>query len=131
MRSAAGSGLGAGCDQVGNCFGLRQVDLVVEKGALGKLTGLGQPQPVQYGLPCGRIDQGRDFQAPRQQQLHNQRATMALQFQHVFASEGMRGGKEECQALVERSAVGCAKRQVGGFTRAQTAPQQALHKAAQ
>ena len=45
----AGRRLGAGVNQVGNRLGLGQIDLVVQKGALGELTRLGQAQAGQYG----------------------------------------------------------------------------------
>jgi hypothetical protein len=47
--------LGAGVDQVGNGLGLRQVDLVVEKGALGELAGPRQPQTGQPWLARARV----------------------------------------------------------------------------
>jgi hypothetical protein len=52
---AARRRLGAGVDQVGNRLGLRQVDLVVEKGPLGEFARLGHAQAGQGGLACGRV----------------------------------------------------------------------------
>jgi len=36
--------LGLGCREIGNGFSLQQIELAVEKGAAGKLAGLGEPQ---------------------------------------------------------------------------------------
>ena len=45
-----------------------------------------------------------------QQKIHDHRPTVAVQFQHVFASEGVRGREVQRQSLIERRAVRIAKR---------------------
>ena len=52
-RRRARRRFGAGVDQVGDGFGLREVELVVEEGALGELAGLGDAQ-VRQSRAAGR-----------------------------------------------------------------------------
>src|ERR1017187_4804765 len=54
-RRRARRRFGARLDQVGDGFGLSQVELVVEKGTLGEFAGLGEPQPRQPRLPAGWV----------------------------------------------------------------------------
>ncbi|BCB28791.1 hypothetical protein SKTS_36770 [Sulfurimicrobium lacus] len=72
--------------QVCDALGLRQIELVVKKGALCELTGLGQA--------CAEI------QTPLEQALHHGVSTMALQFKHVFTGKGMRRGEKQRDALI-------------------------------
>ena len=124
---AARRGFGAGIDQIGNRFGLGQVDLVVEKRAFGELAGLGQAQARQQGL-ARAIGLRRGFEAAREQQLQHHRAAMRLQFKHVFTGITVRAGEEQRQAMVNRLALGIAQRQIGGFAGFQFAPAQPLHQ---
>ncbi len=109
LRRRAGRRFGGGIDQVSHSFGLRQVELVIQKSAVGKLTGLRQAQAKLF----------TGFQAALQQHLQHHRAAMALQFQHVFAGIGMRCGEVERQALVDHAAVGIDEAGVGGMARLQ------------
>ena len=63
-------------DQIGDRFSLSQIQLAIEKGATTEFTGLGEA--------------GTEVKAARQQHLHDDRATVSLQFKNVFASKGMR-----------------------------------------
>ena len=124
---AARSGLGAGVDQIGNGLGLCQVDLVVQKCALGELARLSQTQAGQGGLATAR--QGlRRFQATRQQQLQHYRAAVRLQLQHVFAGVAVRRRKVQRQPLVDRLAVGGFERQIRRLARLQSLAAQQLHQ---
>ena len=76
----AGGLLGTRLDQVGHRFGLRQVHLVVEEGALGELAG---PREPQAGVGTG-------FEHALQQHLHHDGAAVALQLEHGLAGVGMR-----------------------------------------
>ena len=102
---AARRGLGARIDQVGDGFGLRQVDLVVEEGALGELARLGHAQARR----------GARFQAARQQQLQHHRPAVGLQFEHVLAGKRVRPREVDRQPLVDGAAVGGEEGQVGRF----------------
>ena len=77
----------AGIDEIGDGFGLRQIDLVVVKGALGEFTGPRAPRA--------------ELQAARDQRFEDDRAAMALQLEHVLAGVGMRAGKEQREADVD------------------------------
>jgi hypothetical protein len=92
LQRAAGrarGGLGAGVDEVGHGLGLREVELVVEEGALRELARLGQAA-ARAGL-----------QAARQQQLQQHRAAVGLQLEHVLAGVGVRRREVQRQALVD------------------------------
>ena len=75
---------GGGGNQISHAFRLRQIKLVVEESALGKLAWLSQARA--------------QFEAALQHQLQHGRATMTLQLQHIFAGVGMRRGKEQSDA---------------------------------
>ena len=62
-RCRAGGCFGAGVNQVGNGFGLRQVYLVVEESALGELTRLRCPQARQANAATGRVNSSCCFDA--------------------------------------------------------------------
>ena len=111
---ATGGGGGAGVDQVGHGFGLRQVELAVQKGAFGEFAGPRQPQAGQQFFSR--------LQAARQQQLQHDGAAMGLQLQHVFAGVGVRRGEKERQSVVDGAAVCVQKRQIGGLPRLQRSP---------
>ena len=125
---AAGCCFCAGVDQIGNRFGLRQIDFVVQKSTFRKLTRLRHPQTRQTRLARGRVGFGRRLEATRYQQLQHHRPTVRLQLQHVFTGEGVRGHKVQRQAVVNRAAIGIGKRQVGGFTGFQLPPAQRLNQ---
>ncbi|ANY61086.1 hypothetical protein MA05_01965 [Comamonas aquatica] len=126
---AARRRLGAGVDQVGNRLGLGQVDLVVEEGALGELTGLGQAQAGQDRGAVGprRL---RGLQAARQQQLQHHGAAVGLQLQHVLAGVAVRAGEVQRQAMVDGRALGVLEGQVAGLARLQVLAQQVAHQGA-
>jgi hypothetical protein len=87
----ASCGGGAGVDQVGNRFGLRDVDFAVQEGALRELAG-----PRQAAA---------EFEQALQQQIDDERAAVALDFQHVFAGVRRRRGKVQGEALIHAVAV--------------------------
>ena len=62
-----------GVNQVSDGFGLRQIDLLVEKGPQRKLARLRQARAK--------------LTAAGQQLAHDNRTTMTLKFEHVFAGE--------------------------------------------
>jgi hypothetical protein len=128
---AACRSFGAGVDQVGNRFGLGQVDLVVQKSALRKLAGLRHAQAGQTRPACGRVHFGRCLQTPRHQQLQNHRPAMRLQLQHVFAREGVRGHKMQSQAMVNRAAIGIGEGQIRRLSRLDRAATQGLNQGVQ
>jgi hypothetical protein len=103
---AAGGGLGAGVDQIGDGFGLREVNLVVQKSAFGELTGGGYAQTNFF----------TSLQAARQQELQYHRPAVGLQFQHIFTRVAMRCREVDGQALVDGRAVFGFKGQVGGLS---------------
>ncbi len=82
---------GPAVDEVGDRFGLRKVELVVQERPLRELSGFGLPR-----TKCQRTPQ---------QQVEYHRAAMALEFQHVFAGQRVRRRKVESDALVDRFAV--------------------------
>src|SRR5690606_10543461 len=79
--------LGAGFDEVGNGLGLRQVQLVVEKGALTEFAGARQS--------------GAELDAAGQQHVEHHRATVTLQFQYVFAGKRVGPGEVQQQAFIQ------------------------------
>ena len=120
-RRRARRRLSAGVDQVGNGFGLGQIDLVVQKCPLCELSRLGDPQLGQARHAGERIERSACFQAAGQQQLQNDRAAMRLQLQHVFARIGMRRRKINRQALVNHLTLRITKGQVAGLAGGQAA----------
>ena len=82
---------GAAVDEVGDRFGLREVELVVQERPLRELSGFGLARAER--------------QDTAQQHVEHHRAAMALEFQHVFAGERVRRRKVERDALVDRVAV--------------------------
>ena len=108
---------GAGINQVGNGFSLRQVDLVIQKSPFSELSGLRHPYLRQTGLTVRRIDLASRFQATRQQQLKHDRAAMRLQLQHILAGIGMRRGEKNRQPLINHLTLRILKRQISRLTR--------------
>jgi len=92
-----------GFDQVGNGFGLRKVELVVEEGTFGKFTGARQPR-----TQC---------QHAAQQQVEHHRTAMALQLEDVLAGEGMRSLEKNREPLVEHAAIVVMERREQGMAR--------------
>jgi len=89
-RGARG-GRGAGIDEIGDRFGLGDVDLAVEKCPFAELAG---PRHA-----------AAKFEEPLQHQVEHQCAAVALKLQDVFAGE--RGGRRKIQgqALVQAPAL--------------------------
>jgi hypothetical protein len=62
-REAAGcrprGGAGRGIDEIGDAFGLCQVELVVEKRALSEFAGKGEPRPQLEATPQDQSKDGR------------------------------------------------------------------------
>ncbi len=85
----------AAVDQVGNRLGLGEIELVVEEGAFGEFAGPRQTRA--------------EFDDARQQHVHDHRTAVTVQFQHVFAGEGMRGGKVQGDAVVDDVVVAVAE----------------------
>ena len=78
---------GTGFNQIGNGFGLGQIQLVIEKGPFAEFTGAGQTgTAIQTGL---------------EQHIHDHRAAVTVQLQHVFTGKGVRAGKVQGQPLVD------------------------------
>ncbi|MNV60864.1 hypothetical protein D3C71_1533450 [compost metagenome] len=105
--------LGTGVDQVGNRFGLRQIQLVIKEGTLGKFAGTGDTHAGQR-------------QYAFEQQIEDNRPAVALQFQHVFAGKRVRARKPQRDALVQSGAFGITERQVIGVTRLRQFAEQGL-----
>ena len=78
----------AGIDQIRNRFGLRQIELVVEKGALREFARMGQSR--------AKLQHSRDYS------LHDHRSAVPVQLEHVLARVGMRRRKEQREACVDR-----------------------------
>jgi len=115
LRCAARCRFGTGVDQVGDGFRLRQINLVVQKCALGKLTGGSQTQTRKQRLVVGSIRLLCNLQASCEQKLQHHRATMRLQLQHIFPGEGMRRGEIDRKAPVYGAAIGITKGKVDGL----------------
>ena len=79
-RCRANAGGRRGADEIGHRFGLSEVDLVVEKRALGELTRLGKARA--------------EIEAALQHQRQNGRAAVSLQLENVFARVRRRRGEE-------------------------------------
>ncbi len=105
--------LGAGVDQIGDRFGLRQIELVVEKRAFGELAGPGDAHVGQR-------------QHALEQQIEDHRPAVALQFQHVFAGKGVRPREPQRDALIEGGAGSVAERQIVSVARLRQLAEQRL-----
>ncbi len=102
-------GLGAGIDQVGDGFGLRQVEFAVEERALRELAWLRQAQMRQSRALRGGFDFGAGLETARQQQLQYHRSAMGLQLEDVFAGIRTRRREVERQTAVDGLAPGVAQ----------------------
>ena len=74
-------------DQVAHCLGLGEIDAAAQKGALGKLTGIGQT----------RARRERVFHQGSQ----DHRRAVRGDLDHILARVGMRGGKIRHHGLVQ------------------------------
>jgi hypothetical protein len=92
-----------GVDQIGNGFGLCQIELAIEEGAAAEFAGFGQPRT--------------EIEAARQEHLHDNRSAVALQFEDIFAGKGIGIGKVEQQATINGAAIGCLEVGQRGVTR--------------
>ena len=95
MQGALGGSrgrVGLRLDQIGDGFGLHQVELVVQECPLGKLARLRGP--------------GAQFERPVDQPLQDERAAVALQLEDVLAGEGLRRRKVEGNTAVDHLAGG-------------------------
>ena len=86
----------AAVDEIGDRFGLGQVELVVEESAAGELARLGHASA--------------ELQCAREQHVHDDRSAVAVQFENVFAGEGGRRGEIQREPGVECVSGGVAKR---------------------
>ncbi len=77
-------------NQVGNRLGLCEIELVVEICAAGKFARLCKTRAK--------------LKAAGEQELQNHRAAVSLEFQHIFAGEGIGRRKVEQDSLVEGDA---------------------------
>ena len=103
MHGAPGAAhrrFGVGINQIGHGFGLRQIELLVQIGALCEFTGLGHAQMRQPRRVVG-LEGLRQRQATRHHHVHDDGAAVALQLQHVFAGVTVRAGKVNGQYLVD------------------------------
>ena len=82
---------GARRDQVRDRLRLHEVELAVVEGALGKLARPRQARAELHGA--------------RDEQVHDHRAAVAVQLEHVLAGEGIRRREVEREPDVERVAV--------------------------
>jgi len=89
---ATGRRRGRGVDQIDDRLRLSQIELAVEVGPPRELAGIGQA--------CTKLE------AAHKQHLHDHRTAMPVQFEHIVAGEGMRGGKIQKQAGVDDHAIG-------------------------
>ena len=110
-HGGARGGFGAARDQVGDRFGLGQVDLAVEEGTLGELAG---PRVART-----------ERDATLEQAAQHDRAAMHLQLEHILAGERMRCRKVQQQAAIEHGAGRIGERAVVCVPRSRRAAEQA------
>ena len=95
--------LGARMDQIGDGFGLHQVNSPIEKGAAGEFAGLRQPRAVrEHGV---------------QHQLRRQNSAVAGDLDHIFAREGARRAHDGEQGLIHGLPVAHDMAEVGRVRR--------------
>jgi hypothetical protein len=82
-------------DQVGDAFGLCEIEAIVEERAAREFSGLGHSSA--------------ELERAAQQLLHHDRAAMSLELDYVLSGIGMGRGKEEREAVVDRRAARVAK----------------------
>ncbi len=112
-RSAcgAGSGIGTGGDQIGDRFGLGQIELAVEEGTFGEFAGPRWPRP--------------QFQTPSQHRIQQVRIAVSLQFEGVFTGVGGRAGKQQQQSVIQNMAHAIVDAQVMRVARTRWTSEQA------
>ena len=86
-RGEASGPFGAGMDEVQDGLGLRQVQFIVQKGALGEFAGLGLAR-------AGGEKRSEDA-------LGGLRTAMALDFDGILAGIGVRGTENQQQGVVD------------------------------
>ncbi len=94
-QRGACTGLRTRGDEIGHGFGLGEIELAVEEGALGEFAWARQARP--------------ECAYPSQQGIEQDRTAMALQFQHVLAGVGGRGGEVQQQPAIDQFAVAIAE----------------------
>ena len=83
----AGGAFGAGMDEVEDGFGLGEVELAEEEGALGEFAG--------FGLPGAGAEEGVE------DAVGGLRATVAVDFDGIFAGIGMGGAEKKHEGVIE------------------------------
>jgi hypothetical protein len=101
LGGTARGGLGAGVDQVGNRFGLGQINFVIQNARSENSPGCASRRPGTRALAPDLAFWAR-FQAAGQQQLQHHRTTMRLQLQHILTGKGVRRREIQRQPLVNR-----------------------------
>ena len=82
---------GGGIDQVRHRLRLRQIDAVVQEGALG-----------EFARSCRSCPQ---FKAAGEQRLQHGGTAVTVQFEHVFAGIGRRRLEPQCNAVIDHGTV--------------------------
>ena len=102
---------GSGIDQVGDGFGLRQIELAIKVGALRELARLRASRA--------------ELEQPADQGLDQHRAAVPVQLEYVLAGIGVRRREVQRQAVIDRLAVAAAKLCRGGDPRRRQRAEQA------
>jgi hypothetical protein len=89
-RGARGAGIGGG-DEIGDSFGLGEVELAIEEGALAELAG---PRTTRL-----------EFDATLQQLLQHHRTAVDLQFDHVLTGVACGCAEVQGDAVVDGVAI--------------------------
>ena len=103
QRSAgtACSGTGGCINQIGNGFGLGQINFVIEKCALCEFASLRQAKTLKQHLASVRVNRLCQLNAARQEQLQDHRTPMCLQLKNILTRIGVRARKEDGQSLID------------------------------
>ena len=101
VHGAAGGLFAGGFNKVSDGFGLGQIQLVVDEGALAELAGAGRADAI-------------DFQNAADQHVHDDGAAVALQLQHILAGEAVGGFEQQGDALIQYLALLILERQIFG-----------------
>jgi len=101
-RGGAGRGRRGGVDQVGNAFGLRKIELAVEKCTTCELARRGETRSA--------------FEATGEDEPQRGRAAVPLQLEHGLARVRRRCRKQQCETFVEGLAARAAKHREGRRT---------------
>jgi hypothetical protein len=96
-HGATGGGCRRGVDQIDDRLGLRQVELAVEVRPARELAG--------FSESC------TEFEAARQQHLHDHGSTVAVQFEDILAGEGAWRREVQQQPGVDHASV--SRREMG------------------